>query len=277
MAAHYDREDVLFRALWGDHLHHGVPARGGHHGRAIAAVERVARLLGLRAGSGTRLLDIGCGYGGPALHLANAYGANVCGITLSASQFERAQQLAAEFEATNRPRFVLGDWLANRFEDSSFDGALSVECFGHVADKQRFLSELKRVLVPGGRCVLALWAASEAPSRREKSQLEAVCREARLTALVSPSELHELVQGAGLEWVDCEDWSRDVLGTWPRAAAHSAWLTLRRRDVRARVFGADGQPRVPAAMAWRMTRALRGGALTYLVVRIGRSQTSDQA
>ncbi len=267
VAAHYDREDPLFRALWGDHLHHGVRscggwARGGHAQRAAAAVERIAGKLDLHPGA--RVLDVGCGYGGPAMQLAREHRARVTGLTLSRVQFERARELSSALDESRRPQFRLGDWLENEFVDDSFDAALTVECFGHVVDKARFLSELRRVLVPGGRCVLVFWAAMEEPGPKQKAHLEKLCVQARLPSIGSEVAVQRLAEQAGLVWSGCEDWSREVLGTWPRAIAHTAWLTATRRQVRARVLGLDGESRLPAAMAFGMMRGLREGNLRYL-------------
>ena len=228
-------------------------------------MERVAKKLELQAGA--RVLDVGCGYGGPAMQLAREHQARVTGMTLSRVQFERAKALANGLSETRRPQFLLGDWLENGLEDASFDAALTVECFGHVVDKQRFLNELRRVLVPGGRLVLVFWAAMEEPVPSQRSQLETLCAQARLPSLGSERAVQELVEQAGLHWAGCEDWSRDVLGTWPRAVAHAAWLTCTRRNVRARVLGFDGESKLPVGMAWGMMRGLRTGSLRYLAAQ----------
>lgn len=273
VAGHYDREDPLFRALWGDHLHHGVSPGWRHEARALASLERMVSLLGLHPGE--RLLDIGCGYGGPALHLTRRHGLRVVGITLSAAQAHRAGRLAAAEPDGAAPRFLRADWLHSPFAPSSFDVALSVECYEHVADKPAYWSELSRVLVPGGRAVVAAWCAGENPNDRQQGRLlDPIRRSARLACLQTEEEIVASVEAAGFEVSALEDWSREVIGTWPRAVLKTGVALVLRREVRARALGSDGQGRTDPWTPLRMVRALGTGALRYLVLRVERTPSS---
>jgi cyclopropane-fatty-acyl-phospholipid synthase len=78
---------------------------------------------------GARVLDIGCGWGGLALYLAEIAGAHTTGITLSQEQFARAQQRALERGRTNDAIFRLEDY---RDVSGSFDRIVSVGMFEHV-------------------------------------------------------------------------------------------------------------------------------------------------
>jgi cyclopropane-fatty-acyl-phospholipid synthase len=79
--------------------------------------------------SGTSVLDIGCGWGGLALYLAETAGAQVTGITLSQEQYKRAQDRATERGLTQDTAFRLVDY---RDIDGSFDRIVSVGMFEHV-------------------------------------------------------------------------------------------------------------------------------------------------
>jgi len=78
---------------------------------------------------GASVLDIGCGWGGLALYLAEVAGARVTGITLSREQYARAQQRAAERGRTQDAVFRLEDY---RDVASRFDRIVSVGMFEHV-------------------------------------------------------------------------------------------------------------------------------------------------
>jgi len=83
----------------------------------------------LRIGHGANVLDIGCGWGGLALYLAEITGANVTGITLSQEQFQRAQTRALERGLAKDTNFRLVDY---RNVEGSFDRIVSVGMFEHV-------------------------------------------------------------------------------------------------------------------------------------------------
>jgi cyclopropane-fatty-acyl-phospholipid synthase len=78
---------------------------------------------------GHRLLDIGSGWGGLGLYLAEIAGADVTGITLSTEQLQVSNARAAEKNLTSSARFVLEDY---RTISGSFDRIVSVGMFEHV-------------------------------------------------------------------------------------------------------------------------------------------------
>jgi cyclopropane-fatty-acyl-phospholipid synthase len=83
----------------------------------------------LRVEPGAKVLDIGCGWGGLALYLAEVTGAQVTGITLSQEQHARAQQRAIERGRTQDAVFRLEDY---RDVAGKFDRIVSVGMFEHV-------------------------------------------------------------------------------------------------------------------------------------------------
>jgi cyclopropane-fatty-acyl-phospholipid synthase len=83
----------------------------------------------LRLKPGATVLDIGCGWGGLALYLAEIAGAHVTGITLSQEQFHRAQNRALERGHARDTAFRLVDY---RDAEGSFDRIVSVGMFEHV-------------------------------------------------------------------------------------------------------------------------------------------------
>jgi ubiquinone/menaquinone biosynthesis C-methylase UbiE len=108
---------------------------------------RLSLLLGeVRAGD--RALDLGCGAGEFTAALARA-GADVVGADVAEAALDRARSRHPEVEF----RLVPFDGPLP-FADGSFDLVWSSEVIEHVADTARWLSELRRVLLPGGRLLL---------------------------------------------------------------------------------------------------------------------------
>jgi len=102
---------------------------------------------------GATVLDIGCGWGGLALYLAEMAGARVSGITLSQEQYRRAQNRALERGLTQDATFRLVDY---RDIDGRFDRIVSVGMFEHVGVSfyDRFFSKCAELLAEDGVAVL---------------------------------------------------------------------------------------------------------------------------
>jgi demethylmenaquinone methyltransferase / 2-methoxy-6-polyprenyl-1,4-benzoquinol methylase len=94
---------------------------------------------------GDRVLDAACGTGDLALAAAGAGASEVVGVDFSPRMLERARRKSAAIE------WVQGDILELPFADGSFDAATVGFGVRNVADLERGLRELRRVLRPGGR------------------------------------------------------------------------------------------------------------------------------
>lgn len=115
----------------------------------IGGAEATAALLDqLTIGPETRVLDVGCGIGGPARMLAGRHGARVTGIDLTPDFVEAARRLT---EAVGlRAEFVQGSALDLPFADASFDLATLLHVGMNIEAKPRLFAEVARVLLPGG-------------------------------------------------------------------------------------------------------------------------------
>lgn len=122
-------------------------------GRIVDRIEREAIYAYLEPRSGMKLLDIGCGTGQYALHLAGM-GLEVTGVDLSAAMLEKARTKAKETGLT--ARFAEADAMCLPFTGESFDLVLSVTALEHTPDLSSALGEAFRVLKAGGRLVVGL-------------------------------------------------------------------------------------------------------------------------
>ena len=113
-----------------------------------------AVLRALAAEPWARLLDIGCGTGRLAARLARQHpAASVVGCDFSAGMLEHA---AERLHEPPRVGLVRGDATRLPFADGAFDAAVSTEAFHWFPDQDAALAELRRVLRPDGRLLLAL-------------------------------------------------------------------------------------------------------------------------
>jgi len=116
-----------------------------------------AVLRALAAGPRARVLDVGCGTGRLAERLTTADGVrSVVGCDFSAGMLENAAQRLAAPCAAGVASLVRGDATRLPFVDAAFDAAVSTEAFHWFPDQDAALRELRRVLRPGGRLLLAL-------------------------------------------------------------------------------------------------------------------------
>jgi 2-polyprenyl-3-methyl-5-hydroxy-6-metoxy-1,4-benzoquinol methylase len=107
------------------------------------------RFLLARLSPGERLLDVGCGEGRFAGELARA-GVKVIGIDIAEEALRRARRLEPELDLRHIEEGV--SWPV---EDASIDVVWAGEVIEHVADTAPWLSEVRRVLPPGGRLLLS--------------------------------------------------------------------------------------------------------------------------
>jgi SAM-dependent methyltransferase len=122
------------------------------HGRGVVATAELLRLLDPQPRE--RILDIGCGIGGPARWIAAKIGCHVPGVDLTPEFSEAAVALNAACRMADCVTIHNGSALDLPLPDAVFDRAYSQNVVMNTADKRQFYREAFRVLRPGG--VLAL-------------------------------------------------------------------------------------------------------------------------
>ncbi|NNE72134.1 MAG: class I SAM-dependent methyltransferase [Acidimicrobiales bacterium] len=111
--------------------------------------ELICRKLGLRPGM--RLLDIGCGWGGMALHAARQHGVSVVGVTIASEQRDLARKRVADAGLAGQIDIRLQDY--REVADGPFDAVSSIGMFEHVGSQRLgdYFGRIEQLLTPGGR------------------------------------------------------------------------------------------------------------------------------
>jgi ubiquinone/menaquinone biosynthesis C-methylase UbiE len=161
VADHYRRRalgDVILRALkeTGKDIEHLMPddlapVDEFHSGGRNATV-RLAQLAEIDGSQ--RVLDVGCGIGGPSRYLASKFGCQVNGLDLTAEFVALAGMLAQRTRLADKVTYRQGNALDLPFPDASFDVVWSQNAAMNIADRDRLYGEMHRVLRSGGRLAL---------------------------------------------------------------------------------------------------------------------------
>ncbi|HEV3253553.1 MAG TPA: class I SAM-dependent methyltransferase [Candidatus Acidoferrales bacterium] len=208
---HYDAISPYYRALWGEHLHHGYWIRGDESKEKaqLQLIEHLAQLANLKPGSD--ILDIGCGFGASSLYLAKNYNATATGITISPVQVEMANKAAAK-EGLDA-KFLHMDAEAMNFQ-KQFDVLWSVECLSHLQNRERFFASAATLLKPGGIFALTDWFKKENLTRAETKKFIAPIEKGMFVELQVMDDYERFLTSSGLQIVHREILSKNCAQTW---------------------------------------------------------------
>ncbi len=244
---HYDTPPRMFELLLDRHMNYssGLYPTGTEDLDAaqVAKMAEVARCLALKPGM--RLLDVGCGWFGPALHLAEQQGVHVTGLTVSPVQRDYALAWAERRGLRGAVEIDVCDVLAMPYAPESFDAIMFLESIIHMPAKRQIFDRCRTVLRPGGR-VFIQESNYDRESQRERYRGERGFREVDRAFgftgdMVSAGRMLMEMEEAGLLPVGLRDISADyvrTLGQWlrnldahadeMRAVSQRDYLMLRR-------------------------------------------------
>jgi cyclopropane-fatty-acyl-phospholipid synthase len=152
---HYDLSNDFFRLWLDDQLvyscaYFAAPSMNLDAAQ-VAKMDYICRKLNLKKGE--RVLDIGCGWGALALHMAKYYGVSVRGFSISREQVQWARERGQQLGLSQQVEFVEDDYR-NIF--GQFDAVVSVGMLEHVGPEryQTLGRILSKSLEPAGRGLL---------------------------------------------------------------------------------------------------------------------------
>ena len=207
-ASHYDDLDQFYREIWGEHVHHGLWLTGQETDtEATENLVKLAAKLG-GTGKGSDVCDIGCGYGATAKILAERYGADVTGMTISSTQWRYAQE---HNHVPGKTTYLQRDWYENQLPDNRFDVVETVESLEHMPDLPTFFRECYRVMKPGGRLVVADYMRFSRPvTALGESLLEGWLRPWAISDLDTQEEHAQHLKSAGFQSFEIKDITPNV-------------------------------------------------------------------
>lgn len=185
------------------------------HIRGREATRELASLAGVEAES--RLLDVGCGVGGPARTLAAEFGCEVTGLDIVEEYCRAAEHFTERVGLSDTVRFDQGNALDLPFEDEQFDAIWFEHTLMNIEDKGRVFEETSRVLKPGG--TLALYEICAGTGGDPVFPVP-WASDPSLSYLETPDRQREIILGRGFDEVTWRDvtepslgWFRDVVAS----------------------------------------------------------------
>ena len=163
-------------------------------------LRHIAAKLDLKPGQ--RVLDIGCGWGGMAIYLAQNFDVHVTGVTLSKEQLALAQQRADELGLAHKISFQFKDY---RDVTGSFDRIVSIGMFEHVGISyfQQYFGKIQSLLAPGGVALVHAIGRKGGPGTTGKWLRKYIFPGGYSPAL---SETFAAIESSGLWVTDTEIW-----------------------------------------------------------------------
>lgn len=205
---YYDLVTDFYERGWGESFHFAPRYDGETFEVSLLRHElHLALRLGLEAGM--RVLDVGCGVGGPMRAIARATGASIEGVNTNVEQLARVERYAERAGLSAFCRGVEGDFMNLPMEDARYDAAYAIEATCHAPDRRGVFGQVARVLRPGGKLAGYEWVLT-----RRFDEGDAHHRELA----------HRICAGNGLPKLTHEDDVRDAL-------VHAGFHAIEIRDV----------------------------------------------
>jgi len=238
---YYDLATDFYEFGWGSSFHFAPR----HKWETLeASIQRhelwLAHRLGLKPNM--KVMDIGCGVGGPLRNIARFSGAQVVGLNNNEYQVSRAKRIAADCRLGPLAAYIKGDFMNIPAEPASFDAAYAIEATCHAPDRVGVYSQIFKILKPGGYFGSMEWVMTDAYDPSNPAHVapkKAIERGNGLPDLEPISVILSALKEAGFEIVENFDiaplsdipWYSPLVGRLtPTGLAHTAigrWISLK--------------------------------------------------
>nr|XP_009394726.1 PREDICTED: cycloartenol-C-24-methyltransferase 1 isoform X2 [Musa acuminata subsp. malaccensis] len=157
---YYDLATSFYEFGWGESFHFAPRWKGESLRESIKRHEHFLALqLGLKPGM--KVLDVGCGIGGPLREIARFSSTSITGLNNNEYQISRGRELNRVAGLSESCNFVKADFMKMPFPDNSFDGIYAIEATCHAPDAVGCYKEIYRVLKPGQRFAVYEWCMTD--------------------------------------------------------------------------------------------------------------------
>lgn len=220
---HYDTPPVIFERLLDRNMNYssGYYATGeeGLDEAQLLKMDKIAAICGFRPGA--RVLDLGCGWSGPATYYAEVHGCHVTGYTLSHTQRDFAMARAAARGCAERLEIRVQNVLDAELEVGHYDHVIFLESIIHMREKEQLFARCWQALRPSGTLFVqeSCYDKNSKAAVYEGDRGFAAVDEAfgNTSAMVSAGEMQRLMEEQGLAPIYLENITlhyRRTLAQW---------------------------------------------------------------
>jgi len=164
---------------------------------------------------GEKIVDLGCGRGGPGMWVAQALGVNYLGLDIAEIGVEWGRERINDFGLKGKAEFQVADITCNTgLPSDSYDGAISIDTISFIHDNLSIFQETARILRSGARFLFTSWEQN-LPHR--------------------VNDYRPLLQETGFKVIFYEE-TKD----WKRFQRESFSTVLKLKDKLIKEFGEDG-------------------------------------
>ncbi|KAL0728167.1 hypothetical protein Bca4012_024260 [Brassica carinata] len=213
---YYDLATSFYEYGWGESFHFAHRWKGESLRESIKRHEHFLALqLGVKPGQ--KVLDVGCGIGGPLREIARFSNSSVTGLNNNEYQIIRGKELNRLAGVDKTCNFVKADFMKMPFPENSFDAIYAIEATCHAPDAYGCYKEIFRVLKPG-QCFAAYeWCMTDAfdPDNAQHQKIKAEIEIGDgLPDIRRTSKCLEALKQAGFEVVWEKDLAEDSPVPW---------------------------------------------------------------
>lgn len=236
---YYDLATDFYEYGWGESFHFAVLRPGESRDHSLAKHEYTLAMK-LEMKPSDYVLDVGCGIGGPARHLAVFSEARIVGLNCNDYQLNRAKELTTKANLQQNCSFKKGDFNNMPFEDDTFDKAYAIEATCHSDDLSKVYGEIFRVLKPGGLFAVYEWVLTnryDPENAYHRKLKDDIMEGSGLANVFTMLDAREAMKKSGFELIESRDraltsstpWYSLLLPSWTLSGIKGTplgrWLT----------------------------------------------------
>ena len=211
--SYYNIVTDFYEAGWGQSFHFAPRAPHETFRESIIRFEHFIALK-LNISPNDKVLDLGCGIGGPMRNVSLFTGANVIGVTINQYQVNRGNEInQSNIVHAKKCKLIQDDFCKlSNFGDNTFDKIFAIESTCHAPNRGKVFEQVLRVLKPGGLFISSEWVLKDDkydPNNKEHKLLKKQIETGNaLPDLVTDKQVLESFEKCGFNIIESIDLDR---------------------------------------------------------------------